>query len=82
MIERNIYTEEHLMFAQTVRDFVAKEVTPYNLEWEKARMVTRESWLKFGEAGLLCPQVDEQYGGLGIKDFRYNAIILEEIART
>ncbi|MBL0309331.1 MAG: acyl-CoA dehydrogenase family protein [Bacteroidetes bacterium] len=82
MIERNVYTDEHIMFAQSVRDFVAKEVLPYNAEWEKNKMVSRESWLKFGEAGFLCPQVDEQYGGLGIKDFRYNALILEELART
>jgi alkylation response protein AidB-like acyl-CoA dehydrogenase len=82
MMERNIYNEEQLLFAQGVRDFVAKEVTPNNAKWEKAQMVTRESWLKFGENGYLCMQVDEQYGGLGVKDFRYSAIIGEELART
>lgn len=81
-MERNLYTEEHLMFAQSVRDFIAKEVTPHNAKWEKDHMVSRESWLKFGEAGYLCMQIDEQYGGLGIKDFRYNAIITEELAKT
>lgn len=81
-MDRNIYTEEHLMFAQSVRDFIAKEVTPHNAKWEKDHMVSRESWLKFGEAGYLCMQIDEQYGGLGIKDFRYNAIITEELAKT
>lgn len=70
------------MFAQSVRDFIAKEVTPHNAKWEKDHMVSRESWLKFGEAGYLCMQIDEQYGGLGIKDFRYNAIITEELAKT
>lgn len=81
-MERNLYTEEHLMFAQSVRDFIAKEVTPHNAKWEKDHMVSRESWLKFGEAGYLCMQIDEQYGGLGLKDFRYNAIITEELAKT
>lgn len=79
---RSIYTEEHLMFAQSVRDFVNKEIVPYNAKWEKQQMVSRESWLKFGEAGFLCMQIEEEYGGLGIQDFRYNAIITEELART
>lgn len=78
---RSIFTEEHLMFAQSVRDFLLKEIVPHHAQWEKDKMVSRESWLKFGEAGYLCPQVDEQYGGLGIQDFRYNAIITEEISK-
>lgn len=82
MSVRSIYNEEQLMFSQSVKEFVAKEITPNNAAWEKQHMVTRESWLKFGEAGYLCMQVDEQYGGLGIKDFRYNAIISEELARS
>ena len=81
-MERTIYNEEQKLFQQSVRDFVAKEVTPNNAKWEKAQMVSRESWLKFGEAGFLCMQIDEEYGGLGIKDFRYNAIITEELGRT
>ena len=78
---RTIYSEEHLMFAQSVKDFLKKEIVPHHAKWEKEKMVSRESWLQFGEAGYLCPQVVEQYGGLGIKDFRYNAIITEEIAK-
>lgn len=81
-MERTIYNEEQKLFQQSVRDFVDKEITPNNAKWEKAQMVSRESWLKFGEAGFLCMQIDEEYGGLGIKDFRYNAIITEELGRT
>ena len=81
-MERNIYNDEHKMFAQSLRDFIAKEVLPNNAKWEKAQMVSRESWLKFGEAGYLCMQIDEEYGGLGIKDFRYNALVTEELSRT
>jgi alkylation response protein AidB-like acyl-CoA dehydrogenase len=81
MLPRNIYTEEHKMFASSFRDFIKKEIEPNHAKWEKDQMVSRESWAKLGEAGYLCPQVDEQYGGLGIKDFRYNAIIIEELGR-
>ncbi|MFN8278071.1 MAG: acyl-CoA dehydrogenase family protein [Chitinophagales bacterium] len=82
LTSRNIYTEEHLLFAQSVREFVQKELLPHHLQWERNQMVSRESWLKVGEAGYLAPQVSETYGGLGIADFRYNAIITEEIARA
>ena len=36
-------------------------------------------WVKGGNAGLLCPQVTEEYGGAG-GDFRMNAVIVEEFA--
>ena len=81
-MERNIYNDEQKLFAQSVKDFIIKEIQPHNAKWEKEQMVSRESWLKFGEAGYLCMQIDEQYGGLGIKDFRYNAIIAEELGRA
>lgn len=82
MIPRNIYTEEHELFKKSVEDFVAKEIVPYNEQWEKDHMVSRESWRKLGEAGFLCMQVDEKYGGMGIKDFKYNAIFTEVLGRT
>lgn len=77
-----IYNEEHEMFRQTVAEFAAKEIVPFNAEWEKNKMVSREIWKKLGDAGFLCMQVDEQFGGLGVKDFRYNAIFAEELAKT
>ncbi|MDX2303032.1 MAG: acyl-CoA dehydrogenase family protein [Microscillaceae bacterium] len=82
MIERNILEEEHELFRQSVREFLAKEITPYNEQWEKDKMVSRESWQKLGEAGFLCMQVPEEYGGLGIDDFRYNALFIEELGHT
>ena len=82
MIERNIFEEEHQLFRQSVKEFLAKEITPHNEQWEKDQMVSRESWLKLGEAGFLCMQVPEAYGGLGIDDFRYNAIFIEELGHT
>ncbi len=82
MIKRNIYTEDHEIFRQSVRDFVAKEITPFNEQWEKNKMVSRESWQKLGEAGFLCMQAPEEYGGLGITDFKYNTIFAEELGLT
>lgn len=81
-IERPLFTEEHTMFRQSVRDFIAKEIVPHNAEWEKNHMVSRESWEKLGENGFLCMQAPEAYGGLGIDDFRYNTIFSEELSRA
>ncbi len=70
------------MFRQSVADFVAREIVPYNAEWEKNHMVSRESWEKLGANGFLGMQIPEEYGGLGIDDFRYNVIFIEELSRA
>ncbi|MFC3414832.1 acyl-CoA dehydrogenase family protein [Algoriphagus hitonicola] len=78
-LPRMMFTEEHELFRQSVRDFIAKEITPFNDEWEKNKMVSRESWLKLGENGFLGIQAPEDLGGMNIQDFRYNAILIEEL---
>lgn len=81
-IPRTIFTEDHELFRQSVRDFVAQEIVPHNAQWEKDQMVSRESWLKMGENGFLGIQVPEEYGGMGITDFRYNQVFTEELSRS
>lgn len=79
-IIRTIFNEDHDIFRQSVRDLVAREIVPHNLQWEKDQMVSRESWKVMGENGFLCIQTPEEFGGMGIKDFRYNQIFTEELA--
>ena len=81
MTQRTIFTEAHEMFRDSVQKFIEREITPYHEQWEKEGQVSRELWLKAGEAGLLCPNVSEEYGGLNA-DFMYNVVITEEIARA
>ena len=71
------YTEEHLMFKETVENFMKKEAVPHVEKWEKAGIVDRDIWTKTGAMGMLCMDMPEEYGGLGLKDFRYNAILQE-----
>lgn len=78
-LPRTIFNEEHDMFRQSLKDYIAKEITPNNAEWEKNKMVSRESWQKLGENGFLCIQAPEELGGMNIQDFRYNAIFTEEL---
>ena len=69
---RDLFETEHEDFRRTVRTFMEKEVQPNNEKWDAEGIVPRELWLKAGEAGLLCFDVPEEFGGPGVDDFRYN----------
>ncbi len=75
------YTEEHSIFRESIKRFFAREVTPFVDEWERAGIVPKEIWKKFGNQGFLCPWIPEEYGGTGA-DFLYTLIAIEEAART
>jgi alkylation response protein AidB-like acyl-CoA dehydrogenase len=78
----SIYTQEHEDFRRTVREFLEREVVPHHDQWEKDGQVSREVWTAAGAQGLLCFDVDEEYGGAGVQDFRYNMVVAEEISRV
>lgn len=78
---REIFEEEHEMFRDSFRKFVEREITPNNEKWEEEGAVSRELWLKAGENGFLCMDAPEEYGGVGLDDFRYNMIVGEELIR-
>src|SRR3954466_5880484 len=77
-MRRRIFTPEHDLFRATARAFFEKECVPYAQEWEAAGVANREVWKKAGAAGLLGWEVPEEFGGSGVRDFRYNAILDEE----
>jgi alkylation response protein AidB-like acyl-CoA dehydrogenase len=77
-----IYTSEHEDFRKTARTFYEREVVPFHDQWDQDGIVPRELWRKAGEAGLLCFDVPEEYGGPGVQDFRYNVIVSEEQTRA
>jgi acyl-CoA dehydrogenase len=81
-MRRTIFTPEHDMFRATARAFFEKECAPHLEEWEAAGVADRAIWKKAGEAGLLGWEVPEEFGGSGIRDFRYNAIIAEEMVAS
>ncbi|HEY6496721.1 MAG TPA: acyl-CoA dehydrogenase family protein [Trebonia sp.] len=81
-MRRDIFTEEHEAFRDLVREFLAREVTPFHAQWEQDKVVPRSVWLRAGQAGLLGIDVDEKYGGGGNPDYRYYAIMNEETGRA
>lgn len=80
-MEESIYgSEEHQIFREAFRRFVAKEITPHIEEWEEQGSTPRSLWHAMGEQGYLCPWLPEEYGGLGL-GFEYSVIINEELLR-
>ena len=77
-----ILTEEHKLFRDAVDAFLQKEAAPHVARWEKEGVVDRSIWTKAGELGMLCMDLPEEYGGMGIKDFRYNSIVTEAMVKN
>ncbi len=80
MARRTIFTDEHELYRSATRQFIEKEITPYHEQWETNGVVSRDSWLAAGAGGHLCHSVGEEYGGAGVDDFRFPAILIEELA--
>ncbi|WP_030451547.1 acyl-CoA dehydrogenase family protein [Herbidospora cretacea] len=81
-MERTLFEEEHELFRDTVRDFMSREVIPHHAQWEKDGIVPREIWKKAGDLGMFAMSVPEEHGGIGITDFRFNVVVIEEIIRA
>ncbi|WP_151772113.1 acyl-CoA dehydrogenase family protein [Streptomyces abyssomicinicus] len=81
-MRRTVFSEDHEAFRATLRDFIAKEVTPHYEQWERQGYVPKDFYLKLGELGIFGMEVPEEYGGAGITDIRYDAILLEEQNRA
>lgn len=75
------FTEEQTMFREAYRKFLEQDIAPNMEQWRKDGIVSREAFKKAGDLGFLMIWPDEQYGGLGDDDFRYDQIIIEETAR-
>ena len=78
-MQRTIYGEEHELFRDSFRQFLDREVVPHRDEWDAAGIVDRAVFESAGSSGFLGIDVPEEHGGGGVKDFRYAAVIAEEI---
>src|ERR1700761_5026136 len=74
------FTEEQGIFRSAYRQFLQKEVTPHRAQWRDAGIVPREMFQRMGAEGYLLIWAPEELGGLGISDFRYQQVMMEEDA--
>jgi acyl-CoA dehydrogenase len=80
-VDRNLFQEEHDMFRSAFRQFVEREIKPNQERWNEAGIVDREAWRKAGEAGYLCPWMEEKYGGPG-GDLLHSVVVIEELCKV
>jgi acyl-CoA dehydrogenase len=80
-MQRLIFEEEHNMFRDSTRRFMQTEVGPHVEAWRKAGICDKSAFLKAGKQGLLCMWAEEKYGGLGLTDFRFEQVVIEETIR-
>jgi alkylation response protein AidB-like acyl-CoA dehydrogenase len=81
-VDRDIFDADHEAFRASVRAFCEQEIVPYHDAWEEAGIVPRELWAAAGRAGLLGFMMPAEYGGGGVRDFRFNAVLIEELTRV
>jgi len=75
------YTNAHIDFRKRLRAFLEAEVTPNVDQWETDHIVPKSAWRAMGRAGLLCPAISSEYGGIN-GNFLHSVILIEEIMRT
>jgi alkylation response protein AidB-like acyl-CoA dehydrogenase len=80
-MRRTLFDDEHDLFRDSVRRFIASEAAPHNERWEQAGIVDRALFTAAGAHGFLGMAAPERYGGGGVDDFRYNLVIAEEVQR-
>ena len=81
-LARNIFDADHDAFRETVRRFAERDVAPHLRDWADAGQVDRDVYRQAGKLGLLGINVEERFAGGGIDDFRFNAIVIEELCRV
>ncbi len=77
---RTLFDDDHEAFRQSVAAWIAKEITPHYLDWERAAMTPREVFASAGRYGFTGMAIPERFGGGGVRDFRFNQVIAEEFA--
>jgi len=76
------FDEEHELFRESVRTFLEREAVPHIDEWERSGVVDRGLFEAAGKNGFLGMDVPVEHGGGGVRDFRYNVVISEEVQRA
>lgn len=80
--DRTIFEPEHDAFRDSVRGFLEKEAVPHTIRWEAEGLVDRSFWKLAATQGLVGFNAPEALGGGGLRDFRFNAVLNEEVVRT
>ncbi|MGB3411796.1 MAG: acyl-CoA dehydrogenase family protein [Microthrixaceae bacterium] len=75
----SLYQADHEAFRGLVRQFIEREMRPNFERWERDGLIDRDLFNRAGAIGVLGFEVPEQHGGGGVSDFRFNAVLNEEL---
>ena len=81
-MQRSIYSGDHEQFRSSFRQFLEREAVPHRERWEHDGIVDRDVFVRAGEHGFLAIDAPERFGGGGVADFRFNAVMAEEIQQA
>ncbi|MFE7412657.1 acyl-CoA dehydrogenase family protein [Streptomyces laurentii] len=71
---------EQTAVRRLAEDFVAREITPHAVAWDRAEEVDRGIVRKLGDVGFLGLTIPEEYGGSGGDHLAY-CLVTEELGR-
>ncbi|RAU95590.1 acyl-CoA dehydrogenase family protein [Mycolicibacter senuensis] len=80
-MKRKIYDAEHEQLRETTKQYIEREIAPNAEKWDCERLVDRSAYVAAGKYGLIGFNMPEEYGGGGSEDFRFNAVINEELSK-
>jgi long-chain-acyl-CoA dehydrogenase len=81
-MERTVYEADHESFRESVKEFLDREVQPHLEDWIEQKAIPREFWLAAGKQGFLGLEIPEEYGGSEAGDYRFNAVLTEELSKV
>ncbi|PVG81160.1 acyl-CoA dehydrogenase [Nocardioides gansuensis] len=81
-MRRRVYDEDHEAFRASIRQFLDRSVVPHVEQHAADKALPREFWLEAGKQGFLGLEVPEEYGGSGAGDYRFNAVLMEELSKV
>ena len=80
-MQRDVFEDEHEAFRESVNGFLRREAVPRTEEWEEAGIIDRAFWKRAAAQGYVAFAAPEQHGGADLDDFRFNAVLDEEVVR-
>jgi len=81
-MRRALFDDTHEEFRAAFRSFLEREAVPHFDAWEAEGIVDRSLFAVAGANGFLGMEAPEEHGGGGVRDFRFNVVIAEELQRA
>jgi len=81
-LHRHPWMDEDIeAFRDSVRRYVAGELSPHLDGWRRQGYIPREVWRPFGQMGFMLPELTEEHGGAGAT-LAYQLVVQDELARA